>query len=157
MQNQKKGQGSGSADAMSLSGVSKLRNDCEIRQAEAVAFVQRVAVATTTSYAGLERRREPRISTDDAASMQVLNPLMDGRVAIRVLDVSRNGLKLSTLAHLQRGTLVQVYIRNIVAMGEVRHCVKIGDEFHAGVRLDDVLAHHSGDEPWNRAVADQQG
>jgi hypothetical protein len=130
------------------------RQECAVKQAEAVAFVKRVALATTTSYAGLERRREPRIPTDDAASMQVLNPLLDGRFAIRVLDVSRNGLKLSTLTYLQRGTLVQVYIRNIVALGEVRHCVKIGDEFHAGVRLDDVLVRHIEDEPWNRTITE---
>jgi len=156
MQNhEKKGELQRAADLTPFSAPD-LRNDCEIKQAEAVAFVRRVAVATTTSFTGLERRREPRIATDDAASMQVLNPLLDGRVAIRVLDVSRNGLKLCTLTHLQRGTLVQVYLRNIVAMGEVRHCVKIGDEFHAGVRLDDVLAHHSDDEPWNRVVANQR-
>jgi hypothetical protein len=131
------------------------RKECEVKQAQAIEFVKRVALATTTSYSGLERRHEPRISTDDPAVMQVLNPLLDGRLSIRVLDVSRNGLKLSSLMHLQRGTLVQVYIRNIVAMGEVRHCVKIGDEFHAGVRLDDVLAHHVDDEPWNRALANQ--
>ena len=133
-----------------------LRHECEIRQVEAVDFVKRVAVATTTSYPGLERRREPRISTDDPASMQVLNPLLEGRFMIRVLDVSKNGLKLSCSTRLQRGTLVQVYIKNIVAMGEVRHCVQIGDEFHAGVQLDDVLARHPDDEPWNRALASQQ-
>ena len=79
--------------------------------------------------------------------MQVLNPFLDGRLAVRVLDVSRNGLRLSTDTQLLRGTLVQIYIKNIVAMGEVRHCVRIGDEYHAGIRLDDVLAHHSDEKP----------
>jgi hypothetical protein len=132
-----------------------LCHGCQQKQAEAVAFVKRVAVATTTSHSGIERRREPRVSTDDAALMQVLNPLMDGRLAVRVLDVSRNGLKLKTETQLQRGTLVQIYIKNIVAMGEVRHCERIGDEYYAGVRLDDVLTHHLDEEPWNRALADQ--
>jgi hypothetical protein len=152
---EKKGELQGVAELTPMNA-QDVRSDCEIKQAEAVAFVRRVAVATTTSHSGLERRREPRIATNDAASMHVLNPLLDGRVAVRVLDVSRNGLKLCTFTHLQRGTLVQIYLRNIVAMGEVRHCAKIGDEFHAGVQLDDVLAHHSDDEPWNRAVANQQ-
>jgi hypothetical protein len=133
-----------------------LHRGCQGKQAEAVAFVKRLAVATTTSYPGLERRREPRMLTDDAATMQVLNPLLDGRLAVRVLDVSRNGLKLSTDIQLHRGTLVQIYIKNIVAMGEVRHCVRIGDEYHAGIQLDDVLAYHSDEKPWNRALADQQ-
>ena len=51
-----------------------LQGGCQSKQAEAVAFVKRLAVATTTSYPGLERRREPRILTNHAASMQVLNP-----------------------------------------------------------------------------------
>ena len=129
---------------------------CQNLQAEAVTFVKRLAIVTTTNYPGFERRQEPRISTDEAASMHVLNPLLDGRLEVRVLDVSRNGLKLRTEMQLQRGTLVQVYIRNIVAMGEVRHCVRIGNEYHAGVRLDDVLAHHSDEEPWNREQLNQQ-
>jgi len=154
-----------------------LRQRCQIKQAEAVAFVKRLAIATTSTYPGVERRHEPRVSTNAAAWMQVLNPLLHVRLVIRVLDVSRNGLKISTRMQLQRGTLVQVYIRNIIAMGEVRHCVKVGDEFHAGVQLDDVIASrflanhvltehaltehvltdhvpadHPSDDPWNPSL-----
>src|ERR1700722_2886740 len=104
---------------------------------------------------GVERRREPRISTDDSASMHVLNPLLEGRQAVRVLDASRNGLKLSSLMDLQRGTLIQVYIGNIVAMGEVRYCSKCGGAFHLGIQLDNVFPRQPDEEPWNEAIARQ--
>jgi hypothetical protein len=133
------------------------RDGCEIKRAEALAFAKRVALVTTTSYSGIERRHEPRISTDYCASMQVLNPLLDGRLAIHVLDVSKSGLKIRSLMHLAKGTLVQIFIRNIVAMGEVRHCGKIGDEFHVGLQIEDVLLRHGDEEqPWNEALLNRE-
>lgn len=104
----------------------------------------------------IERRRDRRISTDDCASMKMLNPAVDGRQAIRVLDVSRSGLKLSSYLPLERGTLVQVYFGNIVAMGEVRHCVKCGAEFHAGVQLDNVFRRQPDQESEEHVFADQR-
>src|SRR5579862_6719217 len=91
------------AGIASAESTPDLHGGCQSKQAEAVAFVKRLAVATTTSYPGLERRREPRILTNHAASMQVLNPFLDGRLAVRVLDVSRNGLRLTRDTQLLRG------------------------------------------------------
>jgi hypothetical protein len=88
---------------------------------------------------GADRRREVRISTNDPALMHVLNPLLGTRQAIQVLDVSKNGMKFRSGMELQRGTLIQVYLRDIVAMGEVRHCTRCEDEFHVGVQLDNVF------------------
>jgi hypothetical protein len=136
-------------------GSAAARHDCEIKASEALAFARRVAVVTTSSYSGFERRSEPRISTDDPASMQVLHPLLDGRSTIRVLDVSRKGLKLCCLTHMQRGTLVQVFMNNLVAMGEVRHCKQIGDEFHVGVQLDDVLPRHPDADSRNQVLVNE--
>jgi len=112
--------------------------ECRQRQAEANAFLKKV-LATPPCYSAIEKRSEPRVPTDDPASMHILSPLMVERFAIRVLDVSRNGLKLSSPVRLQPGMLVQVRIRNIIAIGEVRHCTNVGDDFLAGVHLDDVL------------------
>jgi len=53
------------AGIASAESTPDLHGGCQSRQAE--------AVATTTSYPALERRREPRILTNDAASMLVLN------------------------------------------------------------------------------------
>src|SRR5580658_8753810 len=41
-----------------------------------------------------DRRRGGRVPTDDPASMHVLNPLSTARVEVRVLDVSKDGLRL---------------------------------------------------------------
>jgi hypothetical protein len=157
MQNHEtKGQSHHSTGVTRADSIPDAGRDCKAVQAEAVAFVKRLAVATTTTFSGLERRSEPRILTNDLASMHVLNPLSEGRFTVRILDVSRNGMKLSAPMHLQRGTLVQIYIKNIVAMGEVRHCAKIDEEFHVGVCFDDVLVHQSGGEPWNCSLLNQR-
>jgi PilZ domain len=117
-------------------------DECRLRQADANAFVKKIG-ATPRGYSPVEKRSEPRVPTDDPASMHILSPLIDERFAIRVLDASKNGLKLSASIHLQPGMLVQVRIRNSIAIGEVRHCTKVGEEFHAGIRLDDVITHHA--------------
>jgi len=97
----------------------------------------------------VDRRREPRYSTDDPASMHLLNPLLADRQAIRVVEVSRNGMKIVSPMHLQRGTLIQVYIGDIIVMGEVRHSTNFGAEVHAGILIDTVFRRHPGEKPWN--------
>lgn len=94
-----------------------------------------------------DRRREPRLPMDERASMHVLNPLLGGRRLIRVLDVSRGGLMLSSPVPLQLGTLIQVHLRNFIVMGEVRHCTPFGDEFRAGIQVENVFVLHSEAEP----------
>ena len=91
------------AGIASAESTPDLHGGCQSKQAEAVAFVKRLAVATTTSYPGLERRREPRILTNDAASMLVLNRFWMGDSLSGLLDLSRNGLRLSTDTQLLRG------------------------------------------------------
>jgi hypothetical protein len=115
--------------------------ECGLRQTEAISFLKRVPAKPGTDSA-IEKRSEPRVPTDDPGSMRVLHPFMAERFAVRVLDVSKNGLKLSSPVRLRPGMLVLVRIRNIIAMGEVRHGAAVGDEFHAGVHLDDVLMHN---------------
>ena len=115
--------------------------ECSLRQAEAISFLKRISGEPGTDSA-IEKRSEPRVPTDDPASMRILHPFMAERFAIRVLDVSKNGLKLSSPIRLRPGMLVLVRIRNIIAMGEVRHGAEVGGEFHAGVHLDDVLTHN---------------
>ena len=58
-------------------------------------------------------------------------------MAVRVLDVSKSGLKLSTSESIDPGTIVRVHIKGSLVMAEVRYCAPVGSEFHAGIKLQD--------------------
>src|ERR1700733_2239329 len=77
---------------------------CGLRQAEAISFLKRVP-AKPGADSVIEKRSEPRVPTDDPASMRILHPFMAERFAIRVLNVSKNGLKLSSSVRLRPVTL----------------------------------------------------
>ena len=86
-----------------------------------------------------ERRSNARVQTNDAAFLQVLNPLSTDRVEVRVLDVSEHGFKLLVEQFLQRGTTVQVRLKESIAKGDVRYCVPVKEGFHVGVYIEDVF------------------
>jgi hypothetical protein len=88
--------------------------------------------------AGVERRQDVRIATDEPARMKVLQPLGPS-AEIRVLDVSRSGLKISVPEMLEPGTVIQIHMKNAIAFAEVRYSFQCGDDFHAGVRFQDVF------------------
>lgn len=85
------------------------------------------------------RRIEARFSTDERAKMRVLRPLGPPGSEVRVLDISRGGLKLLVQEILQPGMLVQVRLKNAIALAEVRYCVPAHSGYYAGVKLQDVF------------------
>ena len=67
----------------------------------------------------INRRREPRIAVDDPASMKMLSPLDPKLWDVRVLDVSRHGLKFRAPLSLAKGVILQIHMREMFVMGEV--------------------------------------
>ncbi|MGA3185893.1 MAG: PilZ domain-containing protein [Bryobacteraceae bacterium] len=96
-------------------------------------------VSREDEYCGREKRRGPRVATDDPAVLTVLEPPQPGRVKIRIVDASKEGLKLLTPDALIRGTVVQIRVRDLFVMAEVRYCRPAGIKFHAGVHIQDVF------------------
>ena len=90
-------------------------------------------------FADGERRRHPRLATDDTASLQMLNPFSPGMWEVRIVDVSKSGLRTHTPKSLPEGSLIRVKMRYSVACGDVRYCVPADDGFYAGVRLHDYF------------------
>jgi hypothetical protein len=88
--------------------------------------------------AGAERRQDVRIAIDEPARMKVLQPL-GCATEIRVLDVSRSGLKISIPEMLAPGTIIQIHMKAAIAFAEVRYTSQCGDDLHAGVRFQDVF------------------
>ncbi len=82
-----------------------------------------------------EMRKEPRYKTEEAVLLQSLNPFSADRYSGRLADVSRSGMKLQIPLRMARGTLIKISLKNMIAFGEVRYCVEMGDEFHFGVQV----------------------
>lgn len=86
-----------------------------------------------------ERRREVRKPTDEPASIQLLSPLEPARFNVRVLDISRAGLKIRTQRFLSRGVVLQIHLRDMMILGEVRYCVVADNAFYAGLCIQDCV------------------
>ena len=86
-----------------------------------------------------EQRRDRRIPVDDPGSMRVVNPESAHRSAVRVLDVSRRGMRLWVPEFVSPGTTVQVRVKDLRVLGEVCFCVAAVTGFNAGVCIENVF------------------
>lgn len=87
-------------------------------------------------YQQSRRSQEDRVLTNSPASLQTLCPLSLERIAVEVVDSSRNGYGLRTTAFLEPGTIVDLRVGTTPAIATVRYCRDLGGHtFHAGVRL----------------------
>jgi hypothetical protein len=87
-----------------------------------------------------EKRQYPRVATDEPATIQVLNPFAGETWDVRIVDVSKGGLRTYTPKPLEPGSLIKVKMQFSVACGDVRYCVPGDNGFYAGVRLHDYFA-----------------
>ena len=82
-----------------------------------------------------ERRRSIREQRNESGKLRVVSPISQSRSEeVRVLDRSKSGMKLSVNTFLAPGTQIQIHLKDIVALGEVRYCVPCEDRFHIGIR-----------------------
>jgi hypothetical protein len=96
-------------------------------------------IATPPAYTGPENRKSPRIATDDPAVLTVLKPDRSPRIKMRILDSSKEGMKLQLPQQLMTGTIVQVHVRDLFILAEVRYSRRVGSTFHSGVQIHDVF------------------
>ena len=91
------------------------------------------------SITEVEKRREPRYPTQGTAIVRSLNPLAQERVSAKVLDVSKNGMKLY-IARVQfhPGTVLHILLKNVFMVGEVRYCKAMESGFECGIRIEDT-------------------
>ncbi|HLX44816.1 MAG TPA: PilZ domain-containing protein [Bryobacteraceae bacterium] len=111
---------------------------CQGKLVESVRFAGKIAALKQAGEkGGKDQRRFTRIATDMAASIRMLSPASSGRAHARVLDTSRDGLKLRVPEFLHPGATIQVRVTDTVAFGEVRYCQPAGSAFHVGVQIRD--------------------
>jgi hypothetical protein len=111
---------------------------CQGKLVESVRFAGKIAaLKQPRENRGKDQRRFTRIATDMAASIRMLSPASSGRTHARVLDTSRERLKLRVSEFLHPGATIQVRVTDTVAFGEVRYCQPAGSAFHVGVQIRD--------------------
>ena len=86
-----------------------------------------------------EKRREHRIVVDESAVLQVMSPLSHEHLEVRLLDVSKNGLRFFAQVGVLPGSLVMVRIKGHLAFGEARYCVAATEGFFVGIQLSDFV------------------
>lgn len=86
-----------------------------------------------------ERRRETRYPTQDVAEVEVRHGEIL-RMPAMVVDVSRSGLRLELPNLVGRGEQVKITLpRQVVILGEIRYCRRVGDIFNAGVLIQEIF------------------
>jgi hypothetical protein len=112
---------------------------CDQRLAHEISSFSASGVAQLGTALTGEMRKEPRYKTDEVVSLQTLNPFSPDRHSGRLADVSRSGMKLQIPVRVECGTLIKIGLKNMIAFGEVRYCVPVGDVFHFGVQVSQTV------------------
>jgi PilZ domain len=82
-----------------------------------------------------ERRSETRVPTDDPAVVTILQPGSHPRLECQILNTSKNGVRLGLAVPLEPGVLIQIRLREVITMAEVRYCIPKGNVFQVGARI----------------------
>jgi hypothetical protein len=93
-----------------------------------------------------EHRKHQRVPTDDPAVIKLIYPVISGPLTARVLDVSKEGLRVRLSVRLQPGTTVQIQMERVIVFAEVRYCLQVEWSFEAGVQIQDVFPKHGSSE-----------
>lgn len=114
--------------------------DCGIQFEESrVTIGQWIDLSDEPEYLGPENRKSPRVATDDPAILTVLKPERSPRIKMKIVDASKEGMRLQVPDQLMTGTIVQVHVRDLFILAEVRYCRRAGAAYHAGVQIHDVF------------------
>jgi hypothetical protein len=83
----------------------------------------------------VQKRSQPRFSTEGEGTIQELHPLSLDRQRIKILNASKNGFGLLSPKAIFPGTIVQLRIKDTVELANVRYCSASIDGFRIGLRL----------------------
>ena len=91
------------------------------------------------AHIGQDRRKDSRMPCAGATVIDVLSPNPQTGVQARILDVGTSSLKIAIPFFLSPGALIRIHMADSAADAEVRYCTCEGDEFHAGVRVEEII------------------
>jgi hypothetical protein len=69
-----------------------------------------------------DRRSEPRISSEGAGTLTLVDSPAREELIVDVLDVSRSGLQVEVAAPLKPGSRVSIRLKSVTVAGEVGNC-----------------------------------
>ena len=69
----------------------------------------------------------------------------------RIVDVSRNGMRVESAGRMKQGSEIAVDFRGMIICGTVRYCGNVDGRFAMGIRMKDVL------DPLREEPADRSG
>ena len=88
-----------------------------------------------------ERRMQPRYPSGGKAIIRSISPLMECRASAKVINISSNGMKLRTACPgLFPGSLLYIFLKRVLLVGEVRYRVAVGRSFDIGIHLEQTDA-----------------
>ncbi len=107
---------------------------------DSVSDVAGALAALRQAHADLpgEKRCDPRFPASETASMHPVSPLILDRSTVQILNVSKRGLMLRAPEFLQVGIVIQIRLKNVFVLGEVRYCKPVDEMFHVGVQIQDL-------------------
>ena len=82
------------------------------------------------------KRREVRFQMHGFAQVRSVPPLNGRRVPGKILDMSKNGIRLQMRAQFPLGATLHIFLKQILLIGEVRHCEPTGNGFIYGVAVN---------------------
>jgi len=81
------------------------------------------------------------LSITDKAMAHWAGSMEPGYVPVQVLDVSRNGMRISLRTGVEPGTELRLLVNDGFIVGEVRYCIPTGKTFHAGILIRDAACY----------------
>lgn len=126
-------------DDSSIANHLRTCRTCQEKVLESPSFANRMAAVTRPGARDWkEQRRYARIPVDQPASVRLLGPTVSRRTAAaRVVQTSREGLRLRVAEFVHPGSTIQVHMADTVAFGEVRYCQPAGSSFNIGIQIRD--------------------
>jgi len=115
------------ADSSVVQQHLEICEECQNRLAE---------IAMQAQWTGPERRSEPRVPVSFPGRLKLLDPLTSVGPPhdVRVVEISRNGLKIRTPRFLIPKTLIQIHFNGQAMLGKVAYCQKLETGYNAGLR-----------------------
>jgi hypothetical protein len=87
----------------------------------------------------VERRREPRIRTNERVRVTQLTGSENAVFDARIIELSGRGLRVSVPYPLMVGSAIKIERPGELWLGEVVYCRASGDSFQAGVEIDQAF------------------
>lgn len=72
-------------------------------------------------------------------SQPIEGPLLEGPLSGRIVDISKHGIKMRTSIGFFPGSKLQLFLKEVVIVGEVRYCKPTTPGFEHGILIEETF------------------